>query len=1022
MKIRLSYARFLVLIYFAAIAGRAQVNLVPNPGFEQGTCPTFMTQWNYCTGWSNCNGNTGSGLWGTPDYYNTCGTVQSPYNPVPPNTGMGYCNTHTGNCMMGIVEYDQPFNSYREYISTQLSCPMLAGYTYTVSFWETASSAPSVKYNSSHLGVYLSATQPVQSGYNCINVTPQFEITSVVSNTSWVQHTFTITPVSTLNYITLGCFRTDAQITTVLQTPGASQPYSNYFIDDIAVYGPPTSTVSFNSASTNAACFNTTGSATISPSAPGTYSYSWSPGGYTTATVNNLAAGIYTVYVSDASCNSALTTVTVSAPPAISSTVSSVTNAGCFGSATGAASVAASGGTGAYTYSWIPSGGTGPSASGLTAGSYTLAIHDANNCLKNQTVVVTQPAAINTSATHTNVLCNGNASGAASVTASGGAGSFSYSWTPGGASTSSITGSTAGNYTCTITDGNGCSKTQTVNITEPAVLSASIASAGILCYNNTATASVSASGGTGSYTYSWMPTGTTTYSISGLTAGSYTCIVKDANGCAKTQTLGITQPTAITASVNNTGASCFGSTNGSATITATGGTGALTYSWMPNGGNASMATGLAAGNYTFTIKDANGCTSSGTTSISQPSALGATLTASPASVCNSLTPVAMSDAAAGGTMPYTYQWSSGQTTSSISVTPAVSSVYSCTLTDAHGCTATRTVAISVGTNNAAYTYTLRPCSDSLVFTNTTAGPGPYQWAFGDGQSSPLASPGTHVYASDGTYTVSLIAGAGTACADTITQVISIQNVHPVASFNYTFSPCNGVATFTSGTQNASAISWNLGNGSTSSQPTVATTYASGTYTVSLTAVSSTGCRDTAYQNITIPLASINAGFGYSSSGCDSTVFINNSTGATSYHWIFDNGDTSNVAAPQLSLSQGIHTVTLTVSNGTCSASAVKSIDIEPSAPANPGHIPNVFTPNGDGVNDVLDFSPYYNCGSFQFEIFDRWGLSIIKSSQTKSNAWDGRTTSGMPVPDGTYFYILTGQAGNTLRGSVTLFR
>lgn len=131
---------------------------------------------------------------------------------------------------------------------------------------------------------------------------------------------------------------------------------------------------------------------------------------------------------------------------------------------------------------------------------------------------------------------------------------------------------------------------------------------------------------------------------------------------------------------------------------------------------------------------------------------------------------------------------------------------------------------------------------------------------------------------------------------------------------------------------------------------------------------------------------------------------------------------SSSSSPLALFGYGSYTIKLVASNGPCSASIVKSINIQASASIDLSNIPNVFTPNGDGVNDVLDFSPYYKCGSYQFEVFDRWGLSITKSSQTKNNAWDGRTTSGMAVPDGTYFYILNDQKGNTFRGTVTVFR
>lgn len=149
-------------------------------------------------------------------------------------------------------------------------------------------------------------------------------------------------------------------------------------------------------------------------------------------------------------------------------------------------------------------------------------------------------------------------------------------------------------------------------------------------------ATVTASGGTG-FTYSWTPAGGTSASASGLTAGNYTVTATTAAGCIATTTLAITQPAVLSTSLGAiTNVSCNGLANGSAVVNAAGGTGTLTYSWAPSGGTASTASGLGAGNYTLTVKDANNCTTSRTVAITEPAAIDAGVTQSGAVLTASL--------------------------------------------------------------------------------------------------------------------------------------------------------------------------------------------------------------------------------------------------------------------------------------------------------------------------------------------------------------------------------------------------
>ncbi len=306
------------------------------------------------------------------------------------------------------------------------------------------------------------------------------------------------------------------------------------------------------SSQTAVSCFGgTNGTASVVASGGTTpYTYSWAPSGGTAATASGLAAGSYTCTITDAALVSYAKVVTISQPASALSATSSKTDVSCNGGSNGTASVVASGGTPSYTYSWAPSGGTSASATGLSVGSYTCTITDANSCTTTKNITITQPTAITASTSQTNLACNGGSNGSASVKAAGGTPAYTYSWAPSGGTAASATGLAAGSYTCTITDANSCTLTKTFTLTQPAsALSATSSKTDVSCNGGSnGTASVVASGGTPSYTYSWAPSGGTASTATGLMAGTYTVTITDANSCTTTKTVSISEPTAIVAS------------------------------------------------------------------------------------------------------------------------------------------------------------------------------------------------------------------------------------------------------------------------------------------------------------------------------------------------------------------------------------------------------------------------------------------------------------------------------------------
>ncbi len=286
-------------------------------------------------------------------------------------------------------------------------------------------------------------------------------------------------------------------------------------------------------------------------------------------------------------------------------------NVSCAGGNDGSITVSASGGTGSYQYSkdngtTFSSGSNPFTFSGLTAGQYGIIVKDANNSLSSvSSITVGEPAQLNASATVTTPIACFGGNAVITVSATGGTGSY------GGTGTFSVPA--GGPYNYTVTDANGCSASASVaSVSQPAQLNASATvTTPIACFGGNAVITVSATGGTGSYG------GTGTFSVPA--GGPYNYTVTDANGCsASASVASVSQPAQLNASASNTKVTCVGGNDGTITVTASGGTGALTYS--KNGMNfqsSNTFSGLTVGPYALTVKDDNGCTVTTQTTVTQ---------------------------------------------------------------------------------------------------------------------------------------------------------------------------------------------------------------------------------------------------------------------------------------------------------------------------------------------------------------------------------------------------------------------
>ena len=428
------------------------------------------------------------------------------------------------------------------------------------------------------------------------------------------------------------------------------------------------------------------------------YTYSWSNGG-TTSSISGLAPGTYTVTVTDAGICVATSSIVVNTGPCVLTLTMASTMETSAGANNGTATATVSGGIIPYTYNWS-NGGTTSSISGLAGGTYSVTVTDAVGCFTTNSVVVsTSSCTFTVTMSSTAETVAGANDGTATATATGGTSPYTYNWSNGG-TTSSISGLAPGTYGVTVTDanvcastgssvinpGSGCTFTLTVSSTDETAAGA-----------NDGTATAAATGGSIPYTYSWSNGGTTS-SISGLAPGTYAVTVTDAASCMATgSTVVNAGGCTFTLTVSSTDETFAGANDGTATATATGGTSPYTYNWS-NAGTTSSISGLAPGTYAVTVTDAAGCIATGSTAVNTGGCaltLAMTGTDETSAGANDGTATVTPSA---GTIPYTYNWSNGGTTSSISgLAPGT---YGVTVTDAAACVANGSMVINAGSTSA----------------------------------------------------------------------------------------------------------------------------------------------------------------------------------------------------------------------------------------------------------------------------------------------------------------------------------
>ncbi|MCW3078553.1 MAG: hypothetical protein JWO32_3162 [Bacteroidetes bacterium] len=471
-----------------------------------------------------------------------------------------------------------------------------------------------------------------------------------------------------------------------------------------------------NTTQTNATCFGNCNGAISATATGGTgpLTYSWSPGGQTTSSINGLCTGGYTLTVKDGNNCSKVLTFSITQLGAIASTFTTTQPTGC-GINNGSICATPSGGSGGpYTFSWSPVAGNASCLTGLGAGVYSLVISDGAGCTTTLSSLLTNPSGPTLTIGTTSVACNGGNTGSATVTALGTA-PFGFTWTPIGVgfvnigNTSIGSSLNSGTYAISVSQSNSCITTQTLNIATAPAFTVSSNVTNPKC-NASCNGSITlvTSGGTPGYVFAWSSptvTGVGTQTVTNLCAGPYTVNITDVNSCVKTQVFNVVNPPSVVLTNTASNVKCFGSCNGSVVANATGGTAPLTYTWLPvgafTGSSTATVLNLCPAVYTVNAIDGNGCTATNTINITEPTQLTSTITSLNATCSNSCNATATL-VAAGGTPGYAYSWSaSGAITSTLGgLCPGT---YSGTVSDLNGCSVVKSFTV---TAPAPFTATL----------------------------------------------------------------------------------------------------------------------------------------------------------------------------------------------------------------------------------------------------------------------------------------------------------------------------
>ncbi len=807
-----------------------------------------------------------------------------------------------------------------------------------------------------------------------------------------------------------------------------------------ATYGPVNITNSpgpvintTNMVVNNAHCGNNNGSITgitVSGGQP-TVTYSWNSGAYSTLNISSLAAGNYTLVASDANgCTSTVGPFTISniAGPVVNTTGIVITPESCNGNDGSITGITASGAS-TLTYSWNFVSSPTIDITNLTTGNYALIVTDAFGCFSGAgpfNVSLTAGPTISAAGlVVTNETCSNSNGSIVGLQATGTG--LTYEWNGVATFDEDNTGLAAGNYTLVVTDFNGCTVSYgPVNITNspgPTINTINMVVSNEHCGNaNGSITGITISGGQPTIVYSWNSGAYNTLNISSLTAGNYSLLVTDGNGCTASvgpfAIINTPAPTINTTNMVITNESCAGNDGsiGGITVTGTG----LSYQWNSVSSPLNI-NNQTAGNYTLLVTDGFGCTAT-----AGPFTIGASTTLTIDSTNLAITLAGCTvDAGAieglaivGGINPQ-FNWDNASPT--LDNTGLPSGTYTINVSDDQGCNLQasfyvgQTSAPVIDITNVIYdTVHCAQTDGGISGIDVTGGTEPYTYTWDGNAALNTLNISNTV---SGNHTLVVVDDMG--CQDSQLLVIPAQsgpaiNVTNLSVTNSTCQQLNGaIQGITVSGNQPFVYSWT----NTSLTSLNLMSIGQGTYT--LTVTDAFGCQTTGNPiNVTttpLPMAD----FSYSPNSIipnDLVSFNDETTNAipVTWEWYTDGVPFGVSSTPTYTyIDEGNYVVTLIVTTATgCTDTVSKTLQVFGEL-----IVPNVVTRNNDGANDVFFIKNLKPNAKLVVE--NRWG-SVVYNSDDYQNDWNGDDMEGSKLTEGTYFYQLITDDGKILQGNVYL--
>jgi gliding motility-associated-like protein len=946
-----------VLFLFVQL-GNSQ-NLVLNPSFEITTsnCANFggegfttdLVDWD--------DANSGADSCSSPDLFSTCNIFAT----VMPNSILGYQYSRTGTRHAGFISHEA-LDEYREYIEGKLSSPLVAGQTYCVSFY--VSLANDVLYATDNIGMhffnslYQRNACPGQTN-SLINITPHlnYDCGPITDTTNWVRLQWDYVATGGEQFFVIGNFFNNAN-TTIVNNPGGgfTNPYAYYFVDDVSVIPSPccfaeiTETESFciNDPPQQLAFNSGTGSTCAS-----TITGTWNGNGVNASGLFDPAlAGVGShVITLNTNCGFVATTTVVVSP--CQNLEVCRENDGTFSVSNGVA---------AYNWEYFVPATSTPitTQAQCQACGYTWFFGQCLNGIQPVTACST-PATWTSFATGQNVTISGTPNQIRVTDASGTSLTFDPATIP-----------NCNNDPC-----------PTISISSPTLVAVS-------CFGgNNGSVSFTSTGGVGTINYLTQPGNIQGSSLTNLTAQTYTVTATDQNSCAGTYTFTITQPLELTATTTSNDANC-GASDGLASIAVLGGTAPYVYNWTPNLGSGPLQNNISSGIYTVQVVDAKGCSLTREITVNSINGPVVSITNQVNVTCFGGNNASISVNVNGGNSPYTFQWQpSGGTSSTANGLPAGN--YTCTVRDNLGCLETISATVTQPSEiNISSVVTNASCgnSDGQINLSVSGGTGNYTFNWLSGQSvNPITnlSPSTYI----------VIVKDQSNCEKLDTFIINTTDPIVVSSQVQSVSCAglnDGSATLNvSGGAGSFIINWLPGNLQGVSQQNLN----AGSYTVTIT--DADNCSWDSVFVITEPNAmNVNYNIILPQCGNSGSISFSVSGGNAPYQY-FNNGSLITTSS-LTSLQDGDYLIEIKDQQNCSVDSLIKLFQTDSVSSI---IVPNVFTPNGDKINDLWEFK-HYCISQINVELYNRWG-NLITSYDGLQKVFDGKL-NGNILSQGVYFY------------------